>query len=237
MRYTARTRYRAAVTMNFMGSILPDISARGVRRGQVLSSFRPGVAVLAVSLAFFAAACHYEAPLDTKPLDAAGFTYSAIQELKALNITSTEISDIVKAREGGLSDEDCVNLVRLYHQRAKPFNVGPTVANFIQSGMREDKVLELGTLDQLGLGSGELLAMRLAGLSDEIVLEVARHRSAGKQVLSGVSLAGMRNAGLRNATIFELVHRDVRDSQANAILSLRRHGASDAEILRRFSGS
>jgi hypothetical protein len=223
--------------MNFMGSILPDFPARGVRRGRVRGLFRPGIAVLAVSLAFFAAACHYEPSLDTKPLDAAGFTYSAIQELKALNITSAEIGDIVKAHEGGLSDEGCINLVRLYHQRGKPFNVGTAVANFVQSGMREDKVLELGALDQLGLGSGELQAMRLAGLSDEIVVEVALHRAAGKEVLSGASLAGMRNAGLHNTTIFELVHRDVRDSQANAILSLRRHGASDAEILRRFSGS
>jgi hypothetical protein len=223
--------------MNFMGSILPDIRVRVPRRGWVRGSFRPGVAVLAISLAFFAAACHYEPSLDTKPLDAAGFTYSGIQKLKALNIASIEVGDIAKAREGGLSEEGCINLVRLYHQRGKPFNVGTAVANFVQSGMREDKVLELGSLDQLGLGSGELQAMRLAGLSDEIVLEVARNRSAGKQVLSGVSLAGMRNAGIRNATIFELVRRDVPDSQANAILSLRRHGASDAEILRRFSGS
>jgi len=222
--------------MNFMGSILPDICARLARRGWVRGSFCRGAAILAVSLAFFAAACHYEPSLDTRPLDAAGFTYSAIQKLKVLNIASTEVGDVVKAREGGLSEEGCINLVKLYHQRGKPFNVGTTVANFVQSGMREEKVLELGSLDQLGLGSGELLAMRLAGLSDEIVLEVALHRSAGKQVLSGVSLAGMRNAGLRNATIFELVHRDVLDSQANAILSLRRHGASDAEILRRFSG-
>jgi hypothetical protein len=223
--------------MNFMGSILPDICARLARRGWVRGSFCQGAAILAVSLAFFAAACHYEPSLDTRPLDAAGFTYSAIQKLKALNIASTEVGDIVEAREGGLSEESCINLVRLYHQRGKPFNAGAAVASFVRSGMREDKVLELGALDQLGLGSGELQAMRLAGLSDEIVVEVALHRAVGKEVLSGASLAGMRNAGLHNTTIFELVHRDVRDSQANAILSLRRHGASDAEILRRFSGS
>jgi hypothetical protein len=92
-------------------------------------------------------------------------------------------------------------------------------------------------MNQLGLSAGELQAMRLAGLSDEIVLEVARHRAGGAPVLSGASLAGMKNVGVRNSTLLELARRGVPDSQAKAILASRRHGASDAELLRRFSGS
>jgi hypothetical protein len=104
-------------------------------------------------------------------------------------------------------------------------------------GMREPSVLELARLNQMGLGVGELQAIRLTGLSDSIVLEVARHRAAGKPELSGVSLASMKNAGLRESTLLELARRGIPDSQAAAIIAYRRHGASDAEILRRYSGS
>jgi hypothetical protein len=84
---------------------------------------------------------------------------------------------------------------------------------------------------------GELQAMRLAGLSDGVILEVARRRSEGRPVLSGASLAQMKNAGLSESTLLELARRGLPDSQAEAIVTLRRRGAGDAEILRRFTSS
>ena len=79
--------------------------------------------------------------------------------------------------------------------------------------------------------------MRLAGLSEQIILEVARHRAAGKPVLSGPSLASLKNTGLRDTTLLELARRGVPDSEVSSIVAARRHGAKDAEILRRFPGS
>jgi uncharacterized membrane-anchored protein len=97
--------------------------------------------------------------------------------------------------------------------------------------------LNLARLNQLGLGAGELQAMRLAGLSDDILLAVAQHHAAGQQVLSGASLAGLRNLGMRSDTLLQLAQRGVPESQAATIMSLRRHGAKDSEILRQFAGS
>jgi hypothetical protein len=74
-------------------------------------------------------------------------------------------------------------------------------------------------------------------LSDAVVLQVAKHRAEGKPELSGASLASMKNAGLRESTILELATRGIPDSQAAAIITSRRHGAKDADILRRFTGS
>jgi hypothetical protein len=47
----------------------------------------------------------------------------------------------------------------------------------------------------------------------------------------------MKNAGLRESTLLELARRGIPDSKAAAIIAYRRHGASDAEILRRYTGS
>ena len=196
----------------------------------------PTCALLAAFLTA-AVGCHHAPALDTKPLDAAGLTYSGIVQLKALKISNAEVLEIVKARQGGLSEEGCIEVVQMFHQRGEPFTAGEIVGGMITAGMREKTTLELARMNQLGLSAGELQAMRLAGLTDEIVLEVARRRANGAPVLSGPSLAGMKNAGVRNSTLLELTRRGVPDSQAAAILASRRHGASDADILRRFSGS
>jgi len=79
--------------------------------------------------------------------------------------------------------------------------------------------------------------MHLAGLSDAIVLEVARHHAAGAPALSGASLGTLRNLRMDNATLLELVRRGIPDSEAPEIIAARRHGSTDAEILRHFTAS
>jgi hypothetical protein len=176
-------------------------------------------------------------PLDTKPLDSAGMSYDAIQELKSLQITAPEVIELAKARANGYSDAGCVDTVKIFRSRNQPFDVGDTIAGLIRAGVSEDTILELAKISQLGLGSGEFQAMKLAGLSDAIILEVARHRAAAMPVLAGASLAELKNSGLRPSTLLELARRGIPNSQADAIVSSRRHGASDADILGRFTGS
>jgi hypothetical protein len=106
----------------------------------------------------------------------------------------------------------------------------------VQVNVSEDAILVLARINQLGIDTGELQAMKLAGLSDDILLEVARHRANGRPVLSGASLAMLKNTGMRASTLFELARRGVPDSQSPAIISYRRQGASDDEVLRRFAG-
>jgi hypothetical protein len=176
-------------------------------------------------------------PLDTKPLDNAGMAYSAIKQLQALDITSAELTEVAKARAAGFPDEGCIELVRIYHGRKLPFSVGDTVAGLVKAHLRADTVLQLARLDELGINAGGLELIRLAGFSDSMVLEVARHEATGKPVFSGAALSNMRNAGMREPLLLELVRRNIPDSQAPAIIGLHRHGASDVDILRRYPGA
>ena len=200
------------------------------------AAFRaPAVALLALTIAV--TGCHHLKPLDTAPLDQAGMSYDAIQQLKKLNVTAPEISEIVHASQAGLPESDCIEILRIYRSRGQAFNAGAAVAGLAQAGLREDTILDLTRLNQLGVGWGELQAMRLAGFSDAIILEVARHHAQGKPVLGGASLARMKNVGMTEATLLKLARHGVPDTRAGAILSARHHGASDAQILRRFTGS
>jgi len=199
--------------------------------------FASSSTLLIVAFALVSVGCHQLTPLDTKPLDNAGISYDTIQQLKGLKITASEVAEIAIARQGGFSEAGCVQAVQIYHGRGEQFHAGDAISRLLQVGMSEDTVLELAKMNQMGLGAGELLAMRLAGFSDTMVLEVARRHAEGKPVLSGASLAGLKNAGLRESTLLVLVRRGLTDPQADTIISLRRHGVSEAEILRRFHAS
>jgi hypothetical protein len=218
-----------------MGTVPATRRVRGFSRAVRRRS--PLTAILVFAVLLFQLACKSLTPIDTKPLDNAGIGYSAIKELKAQHITAAEVSEIAKVRQAGLSDEDCVTLLQIFHGRGETFTAGDAIASLHQSGMSEGTVLALAGMDQVGLGYGELQAMHLAGLSEAIVLEVARHHAAGTPALSGASLGTLRNLRMDNGTLLELVRRGIPDSQAVEIIAARRHGSTDAEILRHFSGS
>jgi hypothetical protein len=214
--------------------------AQDAAPGQGAHAFhRPWGAILPVlaTLALLAAGCQGMKPLDTAPLDASGMSYDAVEQLKGLHVTPAEIGEIAKARQAGFSDADCVRLIQIYRQSSKPFDAGEAVSGLLQAGVAEGTIIQLAQMQQLGLDWGELQAMHLAGLSDAIVLEVARRHAAGQPVLGGASLALLKNAGLRQTTLLNLARSGVPDSQASAILAYRRRGASETEILRRFAKS
>jgi hypothetical protein len=218
-----------------MGYLLANRVSRGVGATAWAGKRLARLAALVAALAFMG--CHNVPPLDTTPLDSAGMSYDAVTQLKALHVTAAEVAQIATARQSGFSDDACVQVVQMYRGRRQEFDAGDAIAGLVQAGMSQNTILQLAQLNQLGINAGELQAMRLAGLSDEIILEVAQHHAAGQPVLGGVSLATLQNAGMRESTLLELVRHSVPDSQTNAILALRRHGANDREILRHFTGS
>lgn len=191
--------------------------------------------VLLLSLA--CASCQRVQPINTQSLDTAGMGYDAVTHLKAMKITEPEVAQIAKARQAGLSDEGCVQVMQIYQSRKQLFDAGDAIAGLLGAGSSEDLVIKLARLNQLGVEAGELEAMRLAGLSDNILLAVAQHHSAGQAELSGASLAGLKNLGMGSGTLLQLAERGVPDSQAAEIMRMRRHGAKDAQILKEFAGS
>jgi hypothetical protein len=218
-----------------MGSIRARV---GVCDAAIFARRRRRVRAIAfwVALAFTCSGCSRLKPVDTTALDTSGMGYNAVQQLTAMKIAPTEVTQIAEARQGGFPDDDCVALLKIYRGKNRPFDAGGAVAGLAQVGMSDASILDLAKIDELGLGWGELQAMKLAGMSDAIVMGVAQRRAERKPVLSGASLARLKNAGVREPTLLKLVERGVPDSEAGKILASRRRGASEREILRRFAG-
>lgn len=194
------------------------------------------IALFSFAAALLAFGCKHLKPLDTSALDNAGMNFTAVQTLKGMDITNEEVAQIARVRHAGLTDDDCVSLVRLARNRQEKFQIGDDVAQLLRAGVSEPTVMQLAQLNEISSWSGEAVVMRLAGLSDEIILEAARRHTAGLPVLSGASLANFKNTGMREATLLQLVRRGVPDNEAPTILTLRHRGWSDAQILRRYPG-
>ncbi len=184
----------------------------------------PAAALLLVCV--LAPACKRQA--DTKPLDEAGMGYTHLQELQDLDLTDLEALELAKARNAGISEFNCVELVRIARSRKQPFAAGDAITTMRRAGISENVVMELAHLNQLTLWAGEAAAIRYAGFSDTAVLEVNRRRAQKRPVLSGPSLARLKNAGYSEEQILSLVRSGSTDDQVDNIIATRRasEGAS-----------
>jgi hypothetical protein len=219
-----------------MGNILATSRYTG-REASARTLFgRACRAICASILALVPVGCHHASSANTQLLDRSGMDFASVQQIRGLNVSPTEVAQILKMHDAGFPDASCVQAVQIAHNQNQPFRADDIIG-MKQAGMSEQMIFELAGMADFGKNAGELEVMHLAGLSDAIVMEVARQRAAGKPVLSGASLADLKNAGVRNATLLELVRHGVPDSEAKALLASRRHGAKDAQLLQHFAGS
>jgi hypothetical protein len=181
----------------------------------------PGL--LLVLLLPLAACKHAEQQSNTQALDEAGMWSSSVSELRTLNVSNAEISELSQARRSGLSDASCIELIKLARSRQQPFSGGQPIADLLAAGSSEETVVELARLDQLGLWAGEAQALRLAGLSDKVILAVAERRSKGLAVLSGGNLAELKNSGASETVILDFIHKGLSNERATEYVAQREH--------------
>ena len=134
-------------------------------------SFRPKLPVIAKArvsgllliLLLPLAACKHaeQQTTTTQALDEAGMWSNSISELRTLKVSNAEIGELSKARQAGLSDPSCIELIKLARGRQQPFAGGQAIADLLATGSSEQTVVELARLNQLGLWSGEAQALRL----------------------------------------------------------------------------
>lgn len=143
----------------------------------------------------------------------------SVPQLKNLDVSNAEITELTKAHEAGLTDPSSVVLIQLARERKVPFGDGQSVAELLNAGSSEETVLQLARLNQLGPWAGEARAIRLAGLSDRIILAVAHRRSQGLPVMSGGKLGELKNTGVSDATILEMVQKGDTDETATKYIA------------------
>jgi len=150
---------------------------------------------------------------------------ASVTELRTLNVSNAEVTELAKARQAGLTDPACVELIKLARGRQQQFSGGQPIADLLASGSSEQTVLELARLEQLGGFAGQAQALRLVGLSDNVILAVARRRAQGLPVLSGETLGKLKNAGASDAAIVDMVLKGLTEQQASRYIAGREAAA------------
>jgi hypothetical protein len=188
-----------------------------------LSRRLPSVALFA-SLAL-ACSCKPAQKADTNQADQMAMWLDSVPQLKTLNVSNAEIAELNKAHEAGMTDASAVVLIQLAREHKQPFDNGQNVADLLNAGSSEETVVTLARLNLLGPWAGEARAIRLEGISDKIVLAVARRKAQNLPVLSGEKLGELKNTGVSDAVILEMVEKGETDARANQFIAQRERQA------------
>jgi hypothetical protein len=162
-------------------------------------------------------------PTDTAPLDEAGMFFNNVDQLRDLHMTNAEVQQLVLARQAGVSDPGCVELVRLARTRGLVFTNGEVIAGLISAGLRENSVVELDRLNQFDSWGGQAQILRLAGISDEVILDAAHRRAASLSVLSAAKISDLQNAGLSQRELLAMIDRGTTDAEADAFIKRKNY--------------
>jgi hypothetical protein len=172
------------------------------------------VLLLAV-LFLLAVGCNKHILTDYRPLDQAGMWSSGLEQLKKLDTSDAEVAQLVKVKQARLSDDACVALVSAAHERKHPFASGESTANLAAAGYSEAQILDIAHADQLDAISGDAVALRLIGLSDNFVQFVLQRRLQGRPTLGMPQIARMKNTGLSETQILDKIKSGMTDAQAD----------------------
>ena len=186
---------------------------------------RRALSVSLLALAVLLTACQPASNADADQSNQVALWLDTVPELKALNVSNAEITELAKAHNAGLSDPSGVALIKHARSRKRPFAEGQPVADLLSAGMPEQSILQLDRLDQLSLFAGQALALRLAGFSDKVILAVAQRRSKNLPVLSGEKLGELKNVGASEATILQMIENGTSEKDASGYIAQRERAA------------
>lgn len=156
---------------------------------------------------------------NTQPLYQAGMWSDTIKQLKDLDVSESEVNELIKLHEAGLSDDACVKLMHIVRDRKEMFTSGDSVAGLLRAGVSEKSILELAQLNLIGTWALEAQGIRLSGYSDNVVLAIAHRRAQRLPTVSATSLVELKNTGVTEPQALELIARGLTDEQAGQMIA------------------
>ncbi len=177
--------------------------------------------LLGVLVLFRMSGCQQHPFTDYRPLDQAGMWSSSVEQLKTLNTSDTEVAQLVKLKQAGITDDTCVTLITGAHKREHVFMSADSAVNLARAGYTEPVILEIAKLDQLDSISGDAVMLRLVGLSDSAVDLILHRRLKGQRTMSSAEIGRLKNTGLTEKQILERINEGMTDAQADREAAVR----------------
>ncbi|HKT47897.1 MAG TPA: hypothetical protein VJP87_10275 [Candidatus Acidoferrales bacterium] len=177
--------------------------------------------LIALTAAAAITGCRQHPLTDYRPLDQAGMWSDDVEQLKTLNVSDSEVSQLVRLKQAGIGDETCVSLVNLAHQHKHVFSSADSVNSLAGAGFTEQQILDIAKTDHLDIVSGDLVTLRLIGLSDSTVQFLMQRKLSGQSTLSSGEISRLKNTGLSESWIVGQIKSGMTDPQADKVIALR----------------
>ncbi|HEX8880548.1 MAG TPA: hypothetical protein VF749_10990 [Candidatus Acidoferrum sp.] len=171
------------------------------------------ILVAALSSHFFG--CDQHPFTDYRLLDRSGMWSSSVEELKKLNTSDTEVIQLAKMKQAGISDDTCVAAIGDAHQHQHPFSSADAAVNLMKAGYSESIIVEMTKVDELDNLSGDAVMLRLVGLSDSAVDVILHKRMKGQRTLASAEIGRLKNTELTESQIMERINRGMTDAEAD----------------------
>jgi hypothetical protein len=170
---------------------------------------------------FGLAGCQKHPQTDLTSLDQSGMWSSSLDELKKLNVTDTEITQLTKLKQVGAPDEFCLSLLKAARAHHHEFTSGDAVVDLSRAGYTDVEILEIAQADRLDLLSGEAVTLKLIGLSNPTVQAILHRRIQGLPTLTTEQIGRLKNTGMSEKQILEVVNQGYPNDKAEAFIKQR----------------
>ena len=172
--------------------------------------------------------CHEHPLTDYRPLDEAGMWSSDIEQLKTLNLSDLEVSQVVKLKHAGISDDTCVALVKAAHDRKVLFTSADSASELAGARFSEKQILDIAHAGQLDSISVDAVTLKLIGLSDSTVQLILRMHLEGKPIMASAEISQLKNTGLSERQILDRINSGETDAQAKREIEARERARDHA---------
>lgn len=177
--------------------------------------------ILSGALFLLLSGCQKHSQTDYTPLDQSGMWASNLDQLKKLKVTAKEISQLTKLKQAGASDDLCLALLKVAHDRQHEFNSADSAIELSRAGYSDPQILAMAQSDQIDILSGEAVTLKLIGLSNPTVQAIMERRMHGLPTLTSAQIGRLKNTGLSEKQIVELINEGLTPEQAEAQVAKR----------------
>src|SRR5262249_22482349 len=178
---------------------------------------RPGVALTLVLLG----GCGSHMLTDYRPADQAGIYSGTIEDLKKLNTSDTELTEIIRLKKANINEKTIVSLVRIAHEHQHSFVATDTVESLAGANLSDDQILRIAQTDQYATIGNDAVMLHVMGLSAPTVDYLLDRRLKGVRTMSVDTIADLKNSGLSEKEILNRIQQGMTDAQGEAEATAR----------------
>jgi len=176
---------------------------------------------LLLGVCLLVAGCKTQPKTNYAVLDQAGMWSSSVDQLKQLEVTDLEITQLAKLKRAGASDDLCLALFKAARDHHHDFSNADSPIQLSQAGYSDDQILEMAKSDQIDILSGEAITLKLIGLSNSGVQTIIHRRIEGLPTLTSAQIGRLKNTSMSEKQILDLVNQGLSNEQIEKLIVTR----------------